>query len=494
MRGLSAAWPVVCSAGSRCWPRAWPPQRRPRRHARLQRATRYARIRAGLPAARAGTRDCFALLRAPVAALRAAAAGAKPSRWTTGDRLRPGRRAHPGPARQRLRLRPDGRRGRPDGRDRRRLRRPQDRSGPRRIRQTLRAPRMHDRERLLQEGRPERKRGAPCPADDKGVVGRDLARRRGRARGLPELPDPAGRGRQRLRCRPRGGRRTRPWHWARPRSRTPTERLESGLGRSRTGGLRPPRGRDRGRHGRRRLRRLGLVNEPPSAQAKKSRPRPLRSRPSSPSAGRRSNSTRTGRAPPRRSWNSNGPGDESGGPGELAEGATGGGCSGCSRRSRGSATSPASPRPAAAEARLPPMSRRSATRFTGFDIYDTYNCGEACEFKRSKGLGDDRRHLAVDAADHRDVRARRRRRGVRYPALTLYGPAGGPSSRFDVTEGGNGYCDGETSPPCEPEPSSRAGRLRRHDRVQRGARLRRALGRRHAERRWGCSGPGARRR
>ena len=29
------------------------------------------------------------------------------------------------------------------------------------------------------------------------------------------------------------------------------------------------------------------------------------------------------------------------------------------------------------------MSRRSRTRYTGFDIYDSYNCGKACErFKR----------------------------------------------------------------------------------------------------------------
>ena len=31
--------------------------------------------------------------------------------------------------------------------------------------------------------------------------------------------------------------------------------------------------------------------------------------------------------------------------------------------------------------------------------------------------------------------------GVRYPALTLYGHLGGSSVLYDVTEGGNGFCD-----------------------------------------------------
>jgi len=38
--------------------------------------------------------------------------------------------------------------------------------------------------------------------------------------------------------------------------------------------------------------------------------------------------------------------------------------------------------------------------------------------------------------------------GMNYPALTLYGHLGDPSSLFDVTEGANGFCDGEPEPAC----------------------------------------------
>jgi hypothetical protein len=38
--------------------------------------------------------------------------------------------------------------------------------------------------------------------------------------------------------------------------------------------------------------------------------------------------------------------------------------------------------------------------------------------------------------------------GVSYPAATLYGHLGQAPSLYDVTEGGNGYCDGEAASPC----------------------------------------------
>jgi hypothetical protein len=38
--------------------------------------------------------------------------------------------------------------------------------------------------------------------------------------------------------------------------------------------------------------------------------------------------------------------------------------------------------------------------------------------------------------------------GVSYPAATLYGHLGQAPSLYDVTEGGNGYCDGEAAGPC----------------------------------------------
>jgi len=38
--------------------------------------------------------------------------------------------------------------------------------------------------------------------------------------------------------------------------------------------------------------------------------------------------------------------------------------------------------------------------------------------------------------------------GVSYPAATLYSHLGQAPSLYDVTEGGNGYCDGEAASPC----------------------------------------------
>ncbi len=75
---------------------------------------------------------------------------------------------------------------------------------------------------------------------------------------------------------------------------------------------------------------------------------------------------------------------------------------------------------------------------TGLDIYDTYDCGAECE-----GLDEGWETIggtslaapfisslyALAGGGH----------GLPYPAVTLYGQA----ARFDVTEGGNGACEGE---------------------------------------------------
>jgi hypothetical protein len=48
--------------------------------------------------------------------------------------------------------------------------------------------------------------------------------------------------------------------------------------------------------------------------------------------------------------------------------------------------------------------------------------------------------------------------GVSYPAATLYGHLGQAPSLYDVTEGGNGYCDGEAAGPCgEPKINEKYG-------------------------------------
>ena len=97
---------------------------------------------------------------------------------------------------------------------------------------------------------------------------------------------------------------------------------------------------------------------------------------------------------------------------------------------------------------------------TGFDIYDSYKCGVECEFPEGgRRLGDVRRHVAVDAADRRAVRASpEAATGWRIPGLTLYGREADASSRFDVTSGGNGICGGVVPALCG-EPNREIGAL-----------------------------------
>ncbi len=78
---------------------------------------------------------------------------------------------------------------------------------------------------------------------------------------------------------------------------------------------------------------------------------------------------------------------------------------------------------------------------TGFDIYDSYDCGPNCEEFIGTGgwatIGGTSvgtplisgMYALAGGAD-----------GIPYPALTLYAHLG-DASLFDVTEGGNGYCD-----------------------------------------------------
>ncbi len=82
-----------------------------------------------------------------------------------------------------------------------------------------------------------------------------------------------------------------------------------------------------------------------------------------------------------------------------------------------------------------------ADPLTGFDIYDTYNCGERCEALKGTGEWSTIGGTSVSSPFIASLYALAGgAHGVSDPALTLYGHLGG-SSLFDVTSGGNGYCD-----------------------------------------------------
>jgi len=87
-----------------------------------------------------------------------------------------------------------------------------------------------------------------------------------------------------------------------------------------------------------------------------------------------------------------------------------------------------------------------ADYLTGFDIYDSYNCGDACS--PAPGwftLGGTSLSSPLIAAAYALAAGAH---GVAYPALTLYGHV---KQAYDVTIGGNGYCGGEGAGLCRDE-------------------------------------------
>jgi hypothetical protein len=93
-----------------------------------------------------------------------------------------------------------------------------------------------------------------------------------------------------------------------------------------------------------------------------------------------------------------------------------------------------------------------ADPYTGFDTYDTYGGetgwmtigGTSLSAPLVSAL------YALSGGAH----------GVSYPAQTLYAQLGNPAALYDVTSGGNGYCDGAEPSECgEPEVNNQLGKV-----------------------------------
>jgi hypothetical protein len=102
-----------------------------------------------------------------------------------------------------------------------------------------------------------------------------------------------------------------------------------------------------------------------------------------------------------------------------------------------------------------------ADPYTGFDVYDSYNCGKSCEAggfgKGWETIGGTSLSSPLTSALYALAGGSG---GVGYPAATLYSHLGQPFSLYDVTEGGNGYCDGEAASPCgEPAINEKYGNI-----------------------------------
>jgi len=144
-------------------------------------------------------------------------------------------------------------------------------------------------------------------------------------------------------------------------------------------------------------------------------------------------------------WNGNGPLDDS----EYAEGATGGGCSTLFNAETWQQYAPGYAASGCEGKRLTADVAAVANPFTGFDIYDSYDCGTACENYRrgADWITIGGTSLATPLISSLYALAGGSN-GVSYPALTLDGHLGESSALYDITEGGNGFCDAAPESEC----------------------------------------------
>lgn len=149
-----------------------------------------------------------------------------------------------------------------------------------------------------------------------------------------------------------------------------------------------------------------------------------------------------------RVWNDDGPGDELGFPRGFV---SGGGCSTLFGAQPWQLSTPGYATSDCGTRRLAADVSAVADPYTGFDIYDSYDCGPDCE-QYGIGKGKDWVTLGGTSLATPIVTSLYALAGgsggVSYPALSLYGHLSEGSSLYDVTEGGNGFCDAEPLAIC----------------------------------------------
>ena len=147
-------------------------------------------------------------------------------------------------------------------------------------------------------------------------------------------------------------------------------------------------------------------------------------------------------------WNDNGPRDYFEQAFERPLGAAGGGCSTLFSARDWQTSLSAWNSTGCGSRRLDNDVSADADYLTGFDVYDSDNCGDACA--PAPGwftIGGTSLSSPIIAAAYALAGGAH---GVSYPSLTLYGHR---SQAYDVTTGGNGWCDGQGAAQC-PNPNS----------------------------------------
>jgi subtilase family serine protease len=140
-------------------------------------------------------------------------------------------------------------------------------------------------------------------------------------------------------------------------------------------------------------------------------------------------------------WNDNGPKDYYERLFGGAFGAGGGGCSNLFSARDWQKSLAGWPSTGCGNGRLDNDVAADADYLTGFDIYDSYACDEGCDTGWLTIGGTSLSSPIIAAAFALSGGAH----GVNYPALTLYGHK---AQAYDVTTGGNGYCDGQGAAGC----------------------------------------------
>jgi PKD repeat protein len=134
---------------------------------------------------------------------------------------------------------------------------------------------------------------------------------------------------------------------------------------------------------------------------------------------------------------------------EFVEGATGGGCSTVFAAEPWQHAAPGFAASGCGSKRLAADVSAVGDPNTGFDVYDTYECGPSCKsFKDGEDwvtTGGTSLSTPIISALYALAGGSN---GVNYPSLTLYGHLASDSSLFDVTHGGSGYCGGAPESVC----------------------------------------------
>jgi hypothetical protein len=147
-------------------------------------------------------------------------------------------------------------------------------------------------------------------------------------------------------------------------------------------------------------------------------------------------------------WNDNGPRDFMEQELDTPLGAGGGGCSTKFSAQRWQSSLSTWGSTGCGSKRLDSDVSAVADYLTGFDIYDSFNCGAPCSPAPAWfTVGGTSLSSPIIAAAYALAGGAR---GVPYPALTLYGH---PGRAYDVSTGGNGWCAGQGAAQC-PNPNS----------------------------------------